>query len=359
MTGRDRLKTAMLGGKPDRVPFMPQICFPHAVRQIEENYEQGIIRCVEDVDYRMELMFEITKQYHSDGFRIQGVDSRPLRVVRESGLPIVYQAETGEMIGKLNFSTGGIESTLYPVHSMEDAAQIPVPSIDNLIETKEFKLFKTACAWAPDLNKVGSLAVGISWLVQARGTEQAFFDLYDNPDLVDLILSRSLEAAIVRAKAMHQCGFDTLYIGDPWSSCSVMSPEIFERFAFPCFKQFVEAVRVLEMPVYAHICGNVAPILERIVNTGVHCIEPMDPLGGLSAADYRERVQQRVALMGGVNTVTLSTGTPDQVREEAQACITGAGLDGAYILAAGDMVPTETPRENVLAMWDVALRNSY
>ena len=54
-------------------------------------------------------------------------------------------------------------------------------------------------------------------------------------------------------------------------------------------------------------------------------------------ADAKRRIGDRVALMGGVNTLTLANGTPDQVRAEAiQKCREG-GPQG-YILAAGDMV---------------------
>lgn len=360
MTGKERIRTAMLGGKADRVPFMPQICFPHAVIQLEKDYVEGIIKCVEDAHFRMETMFEITKMYHSDGFRILGADDVPVKVFREGEKYIVCSKETGERLGTLNLDTGGITQDEYPIKIIEDIEKISVPSVDELLSRKEFSLYGQACKWAgEDYNKIGGISLGLSSLVSSRGMDSALYDLYDNQYMVEAVLDKYLNIAINRAKAFQKSGIDTIYVGDPWSSCSVISPQSFEKYTFPCFKQFVDEIKSTGMTIYVHICGNVEPVIERIVDMGSHCMEPMDPLGGVSAQEFRKRVGSRISLMGGVNTVTLSSGTPDDVKKEALECIEGAGKDGGYILAAGDMVPFETPRENVMAMRDVAQNYEY
>ena len=90
-----------------------------------------------------------------------------------------------------------------------------------------------------------------------------------------------------------------------------------------------------------------------LADTGAHVVEPLDPLGGVEVADAKRRIGQRVALMGGVNTLTLADGTPDEVRAEAIRKCREGGPHG-YILAAGDMVPPNTPLANLQAMVDVA-----
>ena len=62
--------------------------------------------------------------------------------------------------------------------------------------------------------------------------------------------------------------------------------------------------------------------------------------------------------MGGVNTVTLSRGTPADVKAEAVRKCREAGPRG-YILAAGDMVPPDTPLENLKALVDVATKSQW
>jgi uroporphyrinogen-III decarboxylase len=62
--------------------------------------------------------------------------------------------------------------------------------------------------------------------------------------------------------------------------------------------------------------------------------------------------------MGGVNTLTLAHGTPEEVRSEAIKKCREGGPHG-YVLAAGDMVPPETPLENLQAMVDVATKSLW
>ena len=81
--------------------------------------------------------------------------------------------------------------------------------------------------------------------------------------------------------------------------------------------------------------------------------EPLDPMGGVSVADAKRRVGHRVALMGGVRTVTLARGKAEDVQAETVRKCREGGPHG-YILAAGDMVPPDTPLENLQAMVDVA-----
>ena len=79
--------------------------------------------------------------------------------------------------------------------------------------------------------------------------------------------------------------------------------------------------------------------------------------GGVSVADAKRRVGGRVALMGGVHNVKLARGTLQDVTDDCRRCLTEGAPGGGYILACGDMLPTETSREKVEAM--VAAAHGY
>ena len=126
----------------------------------------------------------------------------------------------------------------------------------------------------------------------------------------------------------------------------------------PAYQKFCRHFKDRDILIYIHICGNSNPILEMMADTGAHVVEPLDPLGGVSVADAKRRIGHKVALMGGVNTLTLSGATPEQVRSEAiQKCREG-GPHG-YVLAAGDMVPPDTSLANLQAMVDVAVKSLW
>ncbi|MFB3902503.1 MAG: uroporphyrinogen decarboxylase family protein [Acidobacteriota bacterium] len=198
--------------------------------------------------------------------------------------------------------------------------------------------------------------VTMNSLLAKRGNERGLTDLVEQPELVMEVGTR---AAINRAKALIQTGSDLLYIGDAASFCFVISPRHFREYCLPYYQRFVEALRPLDKPIYLHICGHVRPIVDTMVESGPDCIEPLDPLGGMTVAEFRARVGSRTALMGAVNTLTLAGGTAEDVRREAVECIQAGGQNGGYILAAGDMVPNEAPAVNVAELCRTARRFSY
>ena len=183
-------------------------------------------------------------------------------------------------------------------------------------------------------------------------------DFYDRPDFVHAVLDMQAEAVIQRAEKLLSADIDALYIGDPSASGSLFSPQHFERFFLPAYQKFCRHFGGRNVLIYIHICGNANPILEMMADTGAHVVEPLDPLGGVSVADAKRRIGDRVALMGGVDTLTLLSGTPGQVQAEAIRKCREGGPYG-YVLAAGDMVPPETPLENLRAMVEVATKSLW
>ena len=122
----------------------------------------------------------------------------------------------------------------------------------------------------------------------------------------------------------------------------------------PTMTRFVQAVRPHGVLTYLHVCGDSTRIVEMMADTGVDCIEPLDPLGGVAVADVKRRVGDRVALMGGVSTTALAHGSLEDVVDDCGRCLREGAGGGGYILACGDMLPTETSQEKVQAMIDAA-----
>ena len=67
-----------------------------------------------------------------------------------------------------------------------------------------------------------------------------------------------------------------------------------------------------------------------LADTGAHAVEPLDPLGGVSVADAKRRIGGRVALMGGVNTLTLAHGTPEEVKSRGDPQVPGRWAGRLY-----------------------------
>ena len=355
MTGRERMRLAMRRQCPDRVPTMPQLCHPHAVHVFREDYRQGIAETIEQPQLRHELTLELAQHYGVDGLRLFCLPD-PMDVVDDGQDMVAVSRETGERVGRVDLHGGGHvvpDQRQLPVETAEDLSKLPKVRCEALLETSALEGLQDATARAHQAGRfVASAPPGftMNYVSDRRGRQRALMDLMTEPDLVKQIMDVALANAIEHARALVECGVDALYIGDPSSSASLISPQHFEEFCLPRFRLLCEELHKSGILIYIHICGNSKPSLEMMADTGADCIEPLDPLGGVDVADAERRVGGRVALMGGVNTLTLQEGTPEAVYEESLACCRAGGSQGGYILAAGDMVPDLAPEANVRAM---------
>jgi len=70
--------------------------------------------------------------------------------------------------------------------------------------------------------------------------------------------------------------------------------------------------------------------------------------------EVHAKLGHKFCLSGGIPNVTLSYGTPDQVRERVKAIIDGVAGGGGYILDASAIMQNDTKPENMRAMTDFA-----
>ena len=70
MNSKDRVRIAMSGGTPDRVPVLPQICPPHAVMAAGLPYEETIVDILCNPREYDLLVADCASNYGVDGFRV-------------------------------------------------------------------------------------------------------------------------------------------------------------------------------------------------------------------------------------------------------------------------------------------------
>lgn len=357
---------AMKRQPTDRIPTMPQICHDTPVRIYAEDYGgdwiDGMKRCLEQPSLIYDYVIRLVRDVGADGLRLF-VKPEAFTIQRVGNDLISVDPDTGRRTGRVDLHGGGavaVDEPAPPIETLAEAKSRLDEKVRSFTDEK-MSMLKDARDRVPDLfaaSSSGGFTMGTYSLL--RGRTQALTDFYDRPDFVLAVMDMQADAAIAIFEKLKKTGIDGFYIGDPSASGSLISPEHFEQFCMPAYRKFCDHFRrtAPEILMYMHICGNSNPILEMMADSGVHVVEPLDPLGGVSVADAKARIGDKVALMGGLNTLTLSTGTPEEVREEAiQKCREG-GPHG-YILAAGDMVPPTTPRENLQAMVDVVTRSLW
>ena len=82
MTSRELLTRAMRGESVERIPTMPQLCHDTAVRIYEEDWIEGMRRCLEDPPLIHDHVIRLCRQLGCDGLRLFPLPA-PARSIRK------------------------------------------------------------------------------------------------------------------------------------------------------------------------------------------------------------------------------------------------------------------------------------
>jgi len=183
---------------------------------------------------------------------------------------------------------------------------------------------------------------------QLRGVEQILMDAMDRPQEVAKALELASDVALALGKWLLGAGAHALVLGEATCSPNFISPSLYRELVQPRHQRLIAGLKAAGwQSVGLHICGDISPIAEDIVATGVTFVD----------VDYQVSVERaldlfgdRVALRGNLDPSSiLRFGTPELVREAAGAVLE-ATQGRRWILGSGCDVPAGTPRENLLAL---------
>lgn len=95
------------------------------------------------------------------------------------------------------------------------------------------------------------------------------------------------------------------------------------------------------------------PLIDMIVDSGIDCLDPIDPTAGMNIAEIKKKYGQRIALKGNVDCAqTLTFGSVEQTIAESKRCIQLAGPGGGYIFSSGNSIHSAVKPENYAAMME-------
>jgi len=370
MKPEERIYTAISCKVPDRVPVIPKIWVDLAARLTGTS----LIEVIADPLTALRVIVEAGLICRVDGVRQFHF---PKRRVSEKDGKVFEIDDKGRIFGEIDMM-GGLMTHLYDpkdfhledpyqmvhyqywsskepfVRSLGDAARIAVPNKKFHEEIgcgdRQREIMKSAGDRLAILGDCGSAT--LAFHVSLRGMENALLDLIEQPKLVQSVMEKGVAIAVEKGKFNIDLGISILRLNDSVANMSVISPKHWRTFIFPHIKEVCTELHHYhpKVKIYCHICGNILPIAEDLVETGLDCIGPLDPLGHFTPGEVRKRVGDAVSLMGGVNTLSFIDSTPEEIIEEARGCILQAGEKGGYILGSGCVVPRDAKKENVEAL---------
>jgi hypothetical protein len=355
MTSAERLAAAIALKEPDRVPVSPFIIY-----HIAATAGISMRDYVWDVDACHGASLK-TFHYYDD--LLDTMNLTPMRFAFTATAPILYSALyydwrffDDEMPQFMESVQAGPEIYARVMKrgftAMRTYKRVTRREILITMTLHLFKHFRWMNYWEKKCDVV-PWQQAISYLPAEmmlfyRG-EQGFTDLLDSPEkIIEInekyntrIIATTLRLArILRAR--------NICIPSLKFSSSMVSPRMFERFAWPWLKQQVLEYSKAGYLVILHLDGNWNPLFEYFTE-----LPPGSAVMELDISDMshaKSVLGKTLCIKGNVDPALLAFGSKEEVETACKRLIDGCASGGGFILSSGCEAPPNSKPENIRAM---------
>lgn len=174
--------------------------------------------------------------------------------------------------------------------------------------------------------------------------EEFSYRLVDEPEKLHEEAELKIKHGLERARRYHELnGPDGFILCDDYAFNvnPFLGKAHFDEFVTPYLCRLVAGYRELGYYTIIHSDGNIMPIIDSIVKANPHCLQSLDPQGGVSLAKVKEEYGDRLCLMGNVNCGLLQTGTDEECKEDILRALK-EGMSGGrgYIFSTSNCIYT-------------------
>jgi uroporphyrinogen decarboxylase len=149
-----------------------------------------------------------------------------------------------------------------------------------------------------------------------------------------------------------EAGADAIWFGDCSASGHLVSPTIYKEFALEPARRTCARYKEAGAVVIYHASEEFPAMIDLQAGAGFSILS-VGP--GIAIEEARRIVDGRVCLSGNVDPLAvLARGTPQDVRDEVTRVVRTVSVRGGHVMNSGEMVPRETPEENVRVFVETA-----
>ncbi|HZP00324.1 MAG TPA: uroporphyrinogen decarboxylase family protein [Terriglobia bacterium] len=191
------------------------------------------------------------------------------------------------------------------------------------------------------------------WSAFLNGMDELLMNFLSAPAFAHRLLDRVLEVNLRIARRALRAGADVVMLGDDYAGTQgpLFSPAVFEQFILPRLKRMVDSIHEEGGKVIKHSDGNLWPILDMIIKTGIDGIHPIEPIAGMDIGEVKQKYGKRVCVLGNIDCSSLlPRGAPAEVEAAVKECIRKASLGGGHIICSSNSIHSSVNPKNYLAM---------
>lgn len=330
MTGLERVTAVLSGTPPDRLPIVPIL---HTGLATICGVPLG--RFFTEARTMARTLVEGYRRFGYDGIQLT------LGVTGEAealGAAVEQPPDGSPVLKQHLLSDPGALASLRD-HDAARGGRMPLffDAVEEVVRTVGHEAFVLATLRGPLL--IAS---------QLRGVEDILVDLIERPEVAEEILEFTSDVVFRVARALLPSGAHALILGEATCSPNFISPDLYRRLVLPQHRRLVSRLREAGWRhVGLHICGNILPIVEDLVSTGVGFF---DVDYQVPAARALEAAGARVALRGNLDPASVFRFGSEELVATQAAGLRDAVAGGRWIAGSGCDIPPGTPACNLDAL---------
>ena len=375
MTSKERILTALAGGRPDVMPVGIDYMGLYLAERIEWAYvnayrrrleREGRIRIDPDGDVQIRARatlqaYECFRARH-DFMNIFGGPSRKVLRRRELALENDKVFELDLDSGtRRQMLMGGEESKTEEFRDIYDEREHALRArthIDELLANRK----AASLASRGDMRLVEAIvrAGGDDYFIYTGGAapfwslyglidfEGMMTALHDAPDDVLYMMDCLLEQVLEYAQAFKDAGGHGIRIEECLASADVISARMYERFALPYEEKLFVELRRMGLKTILYFCGDVMPRLPALRQLPVDAlmVEESKKDFIIDIGEVRKGVGPDMCLLGNIDAYeVVEKATEAELEAEIARQVRVAGVEGGFIVGVGSPLTLTTPPE--------------
>jgi len=208
--------------------------------------------------------------------------------------------------------------------------------------------------------RIGSV-FEIAW--QLRGLQEFLMDMVNQPEIPQYIMERLTDVYVENTRRVLELAGDRLdmvyFYDDVATQQNLMiSARMWRRVIKPLHQRIIDVAKKFGKPVMYHCDGALYPLIPELIDMGIDVLNPVQAdAAGMDPQRLKAEFGDRLSFHGGLDIIkTLPRGTVADVQAEVTERINVLGKEGGYILASSHHIQSDTPLDNVFAMYAMEIR---
>ncbi|MCL5070544.1 MAG: hypothetical protein M1308_06565 [Actinobacteria bacterium] len=325
----ERLRTALKGGVPDRIPF--------GEFTIDKSIKESLLgRPVKNTSDDIEFFYRAGYDHY--WIYIQGCVP-PERRTDKRFIDIYSKTKSFGWSSGNSWIADREEFKKYPWDILEEIDFSPVEEATHLI---------------PDRMKIiVNIGPFFSGVWRTMGINEFSYALFNDIGLIKAIIEKIAESFLYIVKrVLAYKEVQGIMLGDDLAFAEglMVNPDFLREHIFPWEKQIGDLVHYQDKLFIRHSDGLLYDIMDDFIDyCGYDALNPFEPKA-MDINFVKKKWGKRVAIIGNIDIDLLARGTSEEVKKQTIDRIKTLGPGGGYALGSSNSITSYTKMENYYTM---------